>query len=232
MCGFHCAVGERSTVEGHLPVGARNFHHFADEREAVGVGAGAGQTDHDVARLNALAVNDFVFFHDAHGKARKIVFAVGIHARHFCRLTADQSAACEFAAMRNALDHTFGRVHVKFAATEIIKEKEAFGTLNENVVDAHGHQILTDRIVTVELEGKHELGSYAVSAGNEHRVFIVFADFKESAESADGTEHARNHGALGSGFDAIDKFIAVVNGDTGGGIGKLSHCFDGAVKRI
>ena len=160
--GFHCAVSERGAVKGHVPVGAGDFHHFADEGEAIGVRAGASQTDHNVARFDALAVDNFVFFNDAHSKACEVVFAIGVHTRHFGRFAADQRAAGEFATVSDALDNAFGRVDVELSATEVVKEEEALGTLHEDVVDAHGDQILTHRIMTVKLEGEHELCSHAV----------------------------------------------------------------------
>ena len=64
--------------------------------------------------------------------------------------------------MSDTLDNAFGRVNVELSAAEVVKEEEALGTLHEDVVDAHGDQILTHRIMTVELEGEHELCSHAV----------------------------------------------------------------------
>ena len=43
----------------------------------------AGDTDHAVARLDAMTVNEVVLFDDGHTKAGKVVAPIGIEARHF-----------------------------------------------------------------------------------------------------------------------------------------------------
>ena len=97
------------------------------------------QPQHDVARPNIAAVNHAVFFHHAHGKARQIVFAVGIHTGHFSRFAANQGATGFFAAGRNAFDHIGGTRHIQFAARKIIQEKQRLCALHQNIVHAHGY---------------------------------------------------------------------------------------------
>jgi len=53
----------------------------------------ARQAEHDVARGDIAPVDHALFFHHAHGKARQIVFALGIHAGHFRRFATDEGAA-------------------------------------------------------------------------------------------------------------------------------------------
>ena len=76
--GFHDAVGEGRPVKGHFPVGAGDFHHLADQREAVRVRAARSETQNHVAFVDRGAVDDFVLFNDAHGKARQVV-VIGTH---------------------------------------------------------------------------------------------------------------------------------------------------------
>ena len=90
-------------------------------------------------------------------------------------------------------------------------------------VDAHGNEVLADRVVTAELEGEHELGAHAVRAGDENRVLVFLADFEERAEAADGAEDARDHRALGKGLDAFNEFVAGIDGNAGSRVGKLAH---------
>lgn len=221
--GFHGAVGERGTVERHVPVSAGDFDHLADEREAVGVRAARGKAENRVARLDRAAVDDLVLFDNADGEACEVVFAFRIHARHFGGFAADQSAACEFAALGDTSDNAAGDVNVELAAGIVVEEEEAAGTLHEDVVDAHGNEVLADRVVTAELEGEHELGAHAVRAGDENRVLVFLADFEERAEAADGAEDARDHRALGKGLDAFNEFVAGIDGNAGSRVGKLAH---------
>ena len=159
----------------------------------------------------------------ADGEACEVVFAFRIHARHFGGFTADKSAASEFAALGDTGDNATGDVNVKLAAGIVVEEEEAAGTLHEDVVDAHGNEVLADRVVTAELEGEHELGAHAVRAGDENRVLVFLADFEERAEAADGAEDARDHRALGKGLDAFNEFVAGIDGNAGSRVGKLAH---------
>ena len=87
--------------------------------------------------------------------------------------------------MGDALDDAFGRRNVQLAAAEVVEEEDGFGALNENVVHAHRDQVLPHGIVAAELKGEHEFRAHAVGARDEHRIFVVLADFKKGAEAAD-----------------------------------------------
>ena len=211
-------VFEVKSTNGDTHLGGDDFDHVLIDYMAE-----AFKAEHNIAFGNRATVNDVVFFDDSHGKACEIIFTFGVHAGHFGRLPADERTAGKFAALGNALDDALGRVDVKFAAAEIVKKEDAARALHQNVVDAHGNQILSYRVVAIELESKHQFGADAVGARDKHRILVLFADLKEGAEAADGTEHTGNHGALGRGLDAFDEFVAGINGNAGCCIGKLGH---------
>ena len=71
-------------VAGHLK------KELAGERVAVGVQAGGGHPDEDVAGLDALAGDHFVAVDRADDEAGQIVFAVGVEAGHLRGFAADQ----------------------------------------------------------------------------------------------------------------------------------------------
>ena len=86
--------------------------------------------------------------HRAHGKSRQIEIALGVKARHFRRLAADQGAAGFLAGARDAFDHPRRGVHIQLAGGVIIQKEKRLGALHDNVVDAHRHQILADAVET------------------------------------------------------------------------------------
>jgi hypothetical protein len=101
------------------------------------------------------------------------------------------------------------------AASEVIQEKQRFGALYQDVVDAHGNQILADGVVLVHLECQLQLGADAVGAGNQHRLAIVFRQFHQRAEAADTAQHFRAQRAFGVGLDALHQGIAGIDIDAG-----------------
>jgi hypothetical protein len=51
---------------------------------------------------------------------------------------------------------------------KIIKKKQRLGTLNDDIVDAHGHQIDAHGVVFVHHEGDLELGAHTVGGTHQH----------------------------------------------------------------
>ncbi len=142
--------------------------------------AARGKAENRVARLDRAAVDDLVLFDNADGEACEVVFTGRIHARHFGGFAADQSPQpASSQPLATTSDNAAGDVNVELAAGIVVEEEEAAGTLHEDVVDAHGNEVLADRVVTAELEGEHELGAHAVRAGDENRVLVFLADFEE-----------------------------------------------------
>ena len=187
------------------------------------MGAGGGKTENHVTGLHLASVNNLALLNHADREAREVILAFRIHARHFSGFAADQSAASEFAAVSDALHDTLRDADIQLAAGEVVEEEDVLRTLHQNVIHAHRHQILTDRIVTVQLEGEHQLRADAVSAGHEDGFLVFLADFEKCAEAADGTENARDQSTLGKGLDALNQFVSVINGNAGCIIGELSH---------
>ena len=190
-----------------------------------------GEPQNHVAFVDRRAVDDLILFNDTHREAREVVFPFGVHARHFGGFTADEGAAREFAALGDARDDAGGDVHVELAAGVVVEEEEALGALHENVVHAHGDEVLAHGVVAAEAEGEHKLRSHAVGARDENGVLVFLAHFEESAEAADGAENARNEGALGGGFDAFDEFVSGVDRHAGSCVGELGHCLTNQEKR-
>src|SRR5687767_3809082 len=78
---------------------------LADERVAVGVRAARGEAEDGVAGGDRAAVDDARLLHHADAEAGEVVLALGVHAGHLGGLAAEQRAAGELAAARDALDH-------------------------------------------------------------------------------------------------------------------------------
>ena len=79
---------------------------------------------------------------------------------------------------------TGGGFYIKRAGGVVIQEKQRFGTADDEIVDAHRHQIDTDGVVPVQAHGQGELGTNAIGGRYQHRMSIFFRDLTEGAEAA------------------------------------------------
>ena len=94
-----------------------------------------------------------VAFDYADDESGEIVLALGIKARHFSGLAADQGTAVMFAGFGEATDNFFGDFRVELAGSEIIHKKQWRGALYGDVVHTMVHQIAANGVVHVHLKG-------------------------------------------------------------------------------
>ncbi len=174
-----------------------------------------GEPEDHVAGHDGRAVDDARLLDRAHRETGEVVLALRIHARHLRRLASDERAAGLLATPGDALDDLRGGADVELAAGEIVEEEKRLRALDENVVDAHRHEVDAHRVVAAELECQLELGAHPVGARHQHRIAKALADLEQRPEAADAGEHLRAHGALGEGLDALDQRVARVDVDAG-----------------
>src|SRR5918999_547096 len=135
--------------------------------------AAGAESDENIALSNGPGIEKLFSLHRADSKAGQIILAVREIARMFSGLTADQYAARLAATFSDAADHRLGDTDIEFAANKVIQEKQRFGRLRQNIVDAHRHKIDAHRIVNAGGEGDLELGAHAVGRGHQDRLTIA-----------------------------------------------------------
>ena len=96
---------------------------LTNEGETVGVYAGGGEADEQIAYFDLAAVDEFGLFHGAYGEAGDIVFVFIVHVRHFSGFAADECAVGQHAAVCDTLDDLFDLGGFVFAYGNVI-EKE------------------------------------------------------------------------------------------------------------
>jgi hypothetical protein len=139
-----------------------------------------------------------------------------VHAGHLGGFAADERAACEAAAMGDAVDDGCALLDIELAGGKIVEEEERLGALDDKIVDAHGHEILADRVVLARIDGNLELGAHAVIGGNEDRIDKTGGlEIEETAETADLTIGARAPGGTNGGLDCLYQCIAGIDIDPG-----------------
>ena len=132
-------------------------------------------------------------------------------------LAADQARSRRCSQPRgDALDHFGGHVDVEPLADVVIEEEQRLGALDQNVVDAHRHQVDADRVVLAEREGQLELGADAVGAGDQHRLAKALGQLDQRAEAADALPALRAAASVWrSGLMFSTSCVAGVDVDAG-----------------
>src|SRR5439155_7445272 len=95
---------------------------------------------------------DAFFFDHADTEPGEVVLAGRIHSRHLRGLAADQGAAGELAAARDAFHHFGGDALVELAAGEVVEKEKRLDALHEDIVRAHRDEIDSEPAVASEGE--------------------------------------------------------------------------------
>jgi len=179
------------------------------------VRAARGEADDDVAGGDGAAVDRLGFLDNADGESGEIIFAWGERARMLSRFAADQRASGDLAAARDAFDHFGGHVDLEPLAHVIIEEEKRLRALNQNIVDAHCHQVDADRVVLAEREGQFKLGANAIGSGDQDRLAKALGQLDQCAKAADACQHFGSQRSLGVGLDVLHQPVTGVDVDAG-----------------
>ena len=146
---------------------------------------GRGQTEHKVACPESWSWQQGPALGGADREAGDVKIAGSVKAGHLRRLSADQCAAGLRAPLGDALNDYGRDFVVELPGCKIVQEKQWLGTLNDNVVDAHGHQVDSDRIVYAAFNRNFQLCADAVAGGDQDWVDEARRlEVEKSAESA------------------------------------------------
>ena len=89
-------------------------------------------------------------------------------------------------------------VDVEMAGGVVVEEEQRLGALDDDVVDAHRHQVDADRVVDAGLDRHLELGADAVGARNQDGVLETCRlEVEQAAEAAQTAHHTRSVGGSG-----------------------------------
>src|SRR5437899_13090119 len=104
---------------------AGNFEEkFPRERISVRVQANCGQSEHDIARRDSVAVDDLFAINNTYDESGNIVFAVRIKSRHLGRFAAKQCATILTTTVRDALDDARNGFRRELAGRNVIEKKK------------------------------------------------------------------------------------------------------------
>ena len=167
--------------------------------------------DNGVADCGPGAVDDPALFDNAHAETGKVVITLVIHAGQFGGLAADERAAGLLTPGGDTGDNLRCCIDVQVTGGVIVEEKERLGALHHDVVDAHPDKIDADGVVPAHGQGKFELGTDAVGAGDQYGFAVPDGEFKKAAKAPESRQHTRSPGLGDERFDTIYERIASVD---------------------
>ena len=216
----HQGLPKRLPIELLRQVAGAAFDHFAHQRKAIRVNAGRRQAQHHIALRHQSAGENFGLFHHAHGKTGQVVFARGIHTRHFCGFAAHQGATGLFATGGDALNHGGSGIDVEFSAGKVIQKEKWLCPLNQNIIDAHGHQIDAHAVVHAPIESQLEFGTHTIGAADQYRLLVTLGHLKQGAKATQARQNPFSQGFGGHGLDAFNQSVTGINVHAGIFVGK------------
>ena len=177
--------------------------------------AAAGDGDQGVPGAHGAPVDQRIALHDAHAEPGQIVVRARVQAGHFGGFAADQRAARQLTAARDAAHHARRRVHVQLAGGVVIEKKQRFGAAHGDVVGAHGHQVDADAVVAIEGHRQTQFGADAIRAGYQQGLAVARRDRAQGAKTAQAALRLGPLGARRKAANPLDKPLAGVDVHTG-----------------
>ena len=158
----------------------------ADQREAVGMDAGRGEAEDDVARPSPARRSAPRRARPRRRRSRRdrnrpSAYMPGISA--VSPPISAQPACRQPSAI--AGDHPLGDRIVELRAGEIIEEEERLGALHDQIVGAHRDEVDADPVMPAAVDRELELGADAVIGGDQQRILVARRlGIEEAAEPA------------------------------------------------
>ncbi len=181
-----------------------------------------GQAEQRVSRPDPRTVDQPRPVDDAHDESCQVVLAGSIEIGHLGSLAADQRTTCLATALRQACDDLLNDARFQPAAGDIVEEVERTRPLDHYVRDAVRHEVVAHRVVNPGHEGHLQLGTYAVTAGDEERFRIAAGlQAEKGAEASDVRQYPRRERRTRQAPDTLLRLCRRVDVHPRRGIGHL-----------
>lgn len=193
----------------------------ADQGVAVGVQAGGGHADDDVAGADTVRAQQLVGLDNTGGGTGHIVFVLAQQARVLGGFAAHQRGARNGAGRGDAAHNGGDALGNNLAAGDVVGHEERLGADHHDVIDNHAHQVEADGVVDVHGLGDGYLGAHAVGGGGQQRLLVgqQLRDVVQAGETADAAQHRAVVRRLDGVLHELDGAVARFDVDAGGGIG-------------
>lgn len=145
----------------------------ADERVPVGVKSGRRHRDDRVTLTDTVRAEQPVGLDHARTGTGDIEVIGSEQSRVFGGLAADQGAARQDTALGDALHDGRDTLGVHLADADVVGHEERLCAADDQVVDDHADEVVTDGVVHTHLAGEVDLRADAVGGGGEERTLVT-----------------------------------------------------------
>ena len=183
------------------PVDPDNLAH---KRVPVGMDTCGGQAQDHIARANVGWIEHLWPVDHAHREASEIVIVRAHDTGVLGHLAAHERSARELAAVGHALHDLGHMLGLDVPDGDIVEEEQRLRARREDVVHAHGDEILAHRLVAVEQLREHQLGAHTIRAADEDGVLHIL-ERRSGEQPAESTDTADDLGAVGGGDHLLDR---------------------------
>jgi hypothetical protein len=190
---------------------------------AVGVKAGRGEAEDDVARLNVRSIDRIVPLDHADDKTGHVEIARGVEVGQDGRFATSQRATGLLAAIDHSFHQLFRQGRVVLRHREVVEEDEWLRSAAEAVVDRHGDEVDADGVELVHERGHLEFGADAVGACDQDRFAVtagkepaIDVEGEQAGEAAEAVEDAGAVRLLHQPADAADGVLVHIQVQAGG----------------
>ena len=128
-----------------------------------------------ISRFHIAAIYYLSSVHKPNGKARKVIFVLGVEAGHFRSFAANKRAACLSAAFCHTAYYFGYFFGIVFAAGDIVKKEKWLCSAADYVVYTHCHAVYTYSIVFICKKSNFKLCAYAVGARYQYGLIHIFS---------------------------------------------------------
>src|ERR1051325_2583797 len=166
--------GNSEFIYSRVRLVARHFEkQFTCKRITIGVESGGRKCEQNISRSDRLSVDDLLAVNNTNDKTCNVVFTFVVETRHLGRFTTKQYATILTTTIRHALDDTRHNVRRQLPRRNVVEKEERSRALDQNVINAVIHEIVTNSVVHAGRKRDLELRSYSISRRNEHGLLQI-----------------------------------------------------------
>ncbi len=165
--------------------------------------------------MDVRTVDDVVAFDDSDDRSRDIVVALCVEARHFRRLSADEDHVVFAAGLGHAHDDAVHHGRFEASHCHVVEEKQRARALDQNVVAAVVHDILSRKRVRSHFDIDLELCPDSIDGTHENRVLEAeMIEREKTSEVSDIAQDALVERGTDGLFHADHRLVRARKGNT------------------
>ena len=155
------------TIDGKLH---RIKTYMANRGKSRAMQTRRGDTDNLMTHMNLGAIHNLMIIDGPHNKPGHIVFTRGIHTGNIGRLSTNEGTPRLTTPFGDPLNQGLYDRITQTTLRDIIEKEERLCPLDQDIVDARGHQIDAHSIMLPHQYGDMKFGTHPIGGTHQHRL--------------------------------------------------------------